>query len=139
MGRPKKIKVVESNEQVTLNDSAVQSELSPLVKDKEPEIVLCKTMNKKIVSMAMETGFEIVHISGYGSKNNPKIWFLKGDIDKLFKKISKDEQDYIEPAVNQEIQDRIKHSKEQGLKDYANSGVHKRQLNAEIKPSEFYA
>jgi hypothetical protein len=147
MGRHKgtKNKVVKAVEQVEVvkpveHPIVPQETISEPVKKKvvkKDEFVLAKTTDREIVVAVNKLGFEIVHVSGAGSVHNPKVFFIKVNLDKLCEVVEDEKMNNVEPADYKEIVDRINASRVQGIKEYEASGAKKRKLNAEIVPSEF--
>lgn len=152
MGRPKGTKnkktvVVET--QPPIDNEAIQPDgqveaqpETPIVEPKKSKVedyILVKTSNRNIVVKCNSLKFEVVHISGSGAVNNPKVFFIKILKSKLAPLLNDDEKNDVDDAETTEIDALIKNSKARGSKEYEASSARKKKLNGEIQPSEFYA
>ena len=111
-GRPPKVKkevipVQEQTEIATQEIEAPKLEAKPAIS--ASDIVLVKT-NKYIAAQLIENNAKVVHISGPGSFNEPKVWYIEASI-KALDKLSEDDQNLVEKATYSEIDARINKSR----------------------------
>jgi hypothetical protein len=144
MGRPKGIKnkveavELQEKEQVVTEAQTEQAQTEVKAKAKKEEFVLIKTSNKDVVVKANELKFQVVHISGYGTVNNPKVFFMNVLESKLREKLTEEEIKDVDGADLSEIGNLVKLSREKGNREQQESNAHKRKLNQEIPISQVY-
>jgi len=112
-GRPPKIKKIEEIVTPVISEPVIEQVIEPKVETKpkisESDIVLVKT-NKNIAAQLIENNAKVIHISGPGSFNEPKVWYIEASI-KTLDKLSEDDQNLVEKATYSEIDARINKSR----------------------------
>jgi hypothetical protein len=151
MGRKKKTVVPIKENVVAVQETSADVEFAapsaiplnePIVKEqkvekKVDELKLYKTIKKDVATKFILEGCNIAHISGCGTNNSPKIWFIESYL-KTVNKMEKDELCHLEDASYDEIDTLIGKSIDRSNLEMEMMGLRKPNISRKPMPSRTF-